>query len=139
LHITNDTKYTPSYTITFVSVGVALKTAKCNQSAVSFCAKLQRSSLSNCNNKYTHGCFKGLGSTLICKHYGNLFSEQQHYSEYVANIIHYYNTFSVTVNNCIQNLHLNVEFPTFTQNKPEMSRLPWMTASVYNRRGCHGS
>jgi len=23
----------------------------------------------------------------------------------------------------------------FTQNKPEMARLPWMTAGVYNRRG----
>jgi hypothetical protein len=50
-------------------------------------------------------------------------------------MLHYYNTFSVIVNNCIQNFQLNVEFPTFTQNKPKMARLPWMTASVYNRRG----
>jgi len=78
---------------------------------------------------------KGFRSTLICKHYGNLFSEKQHDSEHVANILHYYNTLSVTVKKCVQNLHLNEEFPMFTQNKPEMARLPWMTAGVYNRRG----
>ena len=117
-------------------MGVALKTENCNQSAVSFCANCSAPALVIIiTNKYTHGCFKGFRSTLICKHYGNLFSEKQHDSEHVANLLHYYYTLAVTVNTRIQNLHLNEEFPVFTQNKPEMACLPWMTASVYNRCG----
>jgi hypothetical protein len=134
LHISNNTKYTLFYTIIFVSVGVgvALKTAKCNQSAFSFCANCSAPDLVIIITHIHTAALRVSGVRLFL----NIMVIYFHKSNMTLKMLRtYYNTLSVTVNHCIQNLHLNEEFPMFSQNKPQIARLPWMTACVYNRRG----